>query len=187
MKKRVLVLLADGFEEIEAITSIDILRRAGIDVTVAGVDKALIKGSRGLVVKTDRRLSSYRGLPDAVLLPGGTPGVYNLAASKKVNDLILKAKDKGRIIAAICAAPSYVLAPTGVLRGKKATCYPGCENLLKGKAKYTNKKVVVDDNFITSQGPGTAFDFALTLVGKLRGSSIKETVRKKTLYGSGKK
>ncbi len=187
MKKKVLVLLADGFEEIEAVTSIDLLRRAGLDVTVAGVGKATVKGSRGIMVRTDKRLKSYKGLPDALVLPGGMPGVRNLSASKEVNELILKASSKGKVIAAICAAPSYVLAPTGVLKGKRAACYPGTEDLLKGKAKYSNKKVVVDGNLITSQGPGTAFDFALTLIDKLRGRSIKEKVRKKTLYGPGKK
>lgn len=187
MRKRVLVLLADGFEEIEAITSIDILRRAGLGVILAGVGKVTIKGSRDIVVKTDKEIDSYRGLPDAVVLPGGMPGVQNLAASKRANDLIKKAYKRGKIIAAICAAPSYVLAPTNILDGKRVTCYPGCENLLKNRAKFVDKRVVVDGNIITSRGPGTAFDFALALVEKLRGKSIKETVRKRTLYGSKKK
>ena len=182
MKKKVLVLLADGFEEIEAISTIDILRRAGLNVTVAGVGKVTIKGSRDVTVKADIELGSYKGLPDALVLPGGMPGVQNLAASKRVNDLIGKAYEKGKIVAAICAAPSYVLAPTDILKGRKATCYPGCEGLLKGRAEFVDKRVVVDGNIITSKGPGTAFDFALTLVEKLRGKSIKETVKKRTLY-----
>lgn len=188
MKKKALVLLADGFEEIEAITTIDILRRASLDVTVAGVGKVPIKGSRGVTVRADMELGSYKGLPDAVVLPGGMPGVQNLAASKRANDLIARVYERSKIVAAICAAPSYVLAPTGILRGKKATCYPGCENLLvEGKAKFVDKRVVIDGNVITSQGPGTAFDFALTLVEKLRGKSVKEMVRKKALYECRKK
>jgi len=187
MKRKVLVLLADGFEEIEAITSIDVLRRAGLSVTVAGVGKKTVRGSRGVTVKTDIRLSLNRALPDAVLLPGGMPGVQNLSASREVNKLIVKAANNGKVIAAICAAPSHILVPTGVLDGKKATCYPGCEGLLKGRARYVDKKVVTDGDFITSQGPGTAFDFALTLVGRLRGSSVEKAVRKKILYGSSKK
>ena len=182
MKKRVFVLLADGFEEIEAITCIDILRRAELDVTVVGIGKSDIKGSREVEIKADTEIGSCKDSPDAIVLPGGMPGVNNLAASRDVNDLINKAYKKGKIIAAICAAPSYVLAPTGIIRDKGVTCYPGCEDMLKDKAKFVDKKLVVDGNIITSQGPGTAFDFALKIVEVLAGESVKETVRKKTLY-----
>lgn len=187
MRKKVVVLVADGFEEIEGVTTIDILRRAGLDVTVAGVGKLIIKGSRGITVKADVKLSSYKGLPDAIVLPGGMPGVQNLARSGRVNNLILEAYKERRIIAAICAAPSYVLAPIGILNGKRATCYPGCEGLLKRRAKFIKRNVVVDGTIITSKGPGTAFDFALMLVEKLRGRSISEAVRKKILYERAKK
>jgi 4-methyl-5(b-hydroxyethyl)-thiazole monophosphate biosynthesis len=182
MKKRVVVLLADGFEEIEAITSIDVLRRAGLNVKVAGVGKTIVKGAHGIPVKTDIKIGSYRTIPDAVVIPGGMPGVKNLSASRKVTDLIHKTYKKGKLVAAICAAPSYVLAPTDLLIGKKATCYPGCEDRLKGKAKFVNKRVVFDGNIITSKGPGTAFDFALKIVEELKGKSTKEEVRKKILY-----
>jgi 4-methyl-5(b-hydroxyethyl)-thiazole monophosphate biosynthesis len=182
MKKKVLILLADGFEEIEAITTVDILRRADLEVTTAGVGKPNVTGAHGLEVKSDSEIGSCKDVPDAIVLPGGMPGVNNLAASKDVNDLIKKAHEGGKIIAAICAAPSYVLAPTGVIDGKEVTCYPGCEDLLKGKAKFVDKKVVVDGNIITSKGPGTASDFALKIVETLMGESAKEEVRNRTLY-----
>lgn len=182
MRKKVLVLLAEGFEEIEAIVSIDILRRAGLDVTVAGVGDVIVKGSRNIVVKADMEIGSYKGLPDALVLPGGAQGVSNLSRSKIVKDLINKTYKNGKIIAAICAAPSIVLGPMNILKGKKATCYPSDASILRDKAKYVDKNVVVDGNIITSKGPGTTFDFALKLVEVLAGKSVKETVRKKTLY-----
>jgi len=182
MKKRVLVLLADGFEEIEAITSIDILRRAGLNVVVAGVGKVLVKGSHDISVKADVEVGSYNRSPDAIVIPGGMPGALNLSASKKVNSLIVKAHKEGKVIAAICAAPGFVLAPAGILKGRKATCYPGCEDMLEDKAQFVDEKVVVDGNIITSKGPGTAFDFALKLVEVLVGKTAKEAVRKKMLY-----
>ena len=182
MKKKVLVLLAEGFEEIEAITTIDILRRAEMDVEVAGVGGALIKGAHGISVKTDSELGAGKSLPDALVLPGGMPGVNNLAASKQANDLVKEANKKGKLVAAICAAPSYVLAPTGILNGKKSTCYPGSEGLLKGKAEFVDKKVVVDGNIVTSKGPGTASDFALKIVEILAGESTRKEVGKQTLY-----
>lgn len=182
MKKSVLVLLADGFEEIEAITVIDILRRGRLDVKIAGVGKPVIKGAHDVTIKADIEISACKDVPDAIVLPGGMPGVNNLSASGETNDLIKRTYEKGGIVAAICAAPSYVLAPTGILRGKKATCYPGCEDLLKGKATFVDKKVVIDGNIITSKGPGTAFDFALKIVEMLIGESTKEEIKKKTLF-----
>ncbi|MBN1871098.1 MAG: DJ-1/PfpI family protein [Candidatus Omnitrophica bacterium] len=183
MKKRVLIILAEGFEEIEAVTSIDIMRRAGLDVTIAGLGKELILGSRGLSVKADMPLDSYKGTPDAVVLPGGLKGVQNLAASDKVKDIIESVHKTGNIIAAICAAPAYVLAPMGLLNGKSATCYPSESDKVKDIAKYKDQNVVVDGNIITSKGPGTAFDFALKVVEVLRDGTVKENVRKATLYG----
>ena len=183
MKKKVLVLLADGFEEIEAITCIDILRRAELGVTVAGVGGVVVKGAHNVAVKTDMKVGSYKKLPDAIVLPGGMPGVENLSASRKVNALIKKAYKKGKIIAAICAAPAYVLAPAKILEGKKATCYPGCEGMLRdNRARFVNKRVVIDGNIITSKGPGTAFGFALKLVEILAGKKTERVVRKKSLY-----
>lgn len=181
--KKVLVLLANGFEEIEAITCIDILRRAGLSVTVAGVGGITVRGAHDLVIKTDMKVASYNKLPDAIVLPGGMPGVKNLSASRKVNALVKEAYKKGKIIAAICAAPAYVLASTKILEGKKATCYPGCESMLRDhRVRFVNKKVVVDANIITSKGPGTAFEFALKLARILAGKKRERIVRKKTLY-----
>lgn len=180
--KKVVVILADGFEEIEAVTSIDILRRADLDVTLAGVGRRSINGAHDIEIETDMEISQYRGIPDALVLPGGVPGVNNLAGSGKVNKLIRKTFEKGNIIAAICAAPAYVLGPAGVLKDKKATGYPGSEGLLRKKARFVDRNVVCDGNIITSKGPGTAAHFALKLVEVLAGKAAARSVKKKTLY-----
>ncbi|PIU39866.1 MAG: DJ-1 family protein, partial [Candidatus Omnitrophica bacterium CG07_land_8_20_14_0_80_50_8] len=127
MKKTALIVLADGFEEIEAVTPIDVLRRAGIEVIVAGVGKREVTGAHDITVETDLMLEQYQGIPDAVVLPGGMPGAANLNQSEALKDLLQKMKRAGKIIAAICASPAVVLAPNGILEGKKATCYPGFE------------------------------------------------------------
>ena len=181
-KKKVAVLLAEGFEEIEAVTNIDILKRAGLQVTIVGVGGSIIKGAHEVALKVDIEISNYKDLPDALMLPGGMPGVQNLSGSKDVNKLIKECNKKGKLIAAICAAPSHVLLPTGIIQGKKVTCYPGCEDLLKGKATFVEEKVCVDGNIITSRGPGTAFDFALKIVEILLGEDIKKEIKEKTLY-----
>ncbi|MFH0839558.1 MAG: DJ-1 family glyoxalase III [Candidatus Omnitrophota bacterium] len=182
MKKKIAVLLADGFEEIEAVNVIDVLRRAGLDVAIVGVGASVIKGSRGINIKPDIDIASYNDLPDAIVLPGGMGGVQNLAATPKVSSLIKELNQKGKVIAAICAAPPYVLLPLGILEGKKATCYPGCgekfgKNIIRGEGN-----VVIDGNIITSKGPGTAMEFALALVEVLCGKNVKDTVSKNLLY-----
>ncbi len=182
MKKKVLVLLADGFEEIETITCIDLLRRAALDVKAVSITgEVLIKGSRDITVETDIKISDIEELPDAIVLPGGAEGAENLAKSKEVIDLIEKCFDEKKIIAAICAAPAVVLSKSKVLDNKKATCYPGLEEKFKDKTTYIDKGVVVDDNVITSQGPGTAAYFALEIIRQLRGENVTDAVRKKAL------
>src|SRR3989338_6736985 len=156
MKKKVAVLLANGFEEIEAITPVDVLRRAGVEVTIVGVSGLVIKGSRGINIKADIDIVSYSDSPDAVVLPGGMGGVQNLSATQKASLIKKKIKKKGKIIAAICAAPAHVLLPLGILEGKKATCYPGCEEKFGKNTTYSKEDVVQDGNIITSRGPATA-------------------------------
>lgn len=178
MTKKVLVLLAEGFEEIEAVTVIDVLRRAGIKTVSAGIDKKLVKGSRGIIIETDCCLLSNAPLDfDAIALPGGTKGAQNLAASKIVNDLILKTNKENKLICAICAAPALVLAPLGILNNKSATCYPEMEENFDKTTKHQAKNVVIDENIITSRGPSTAMEFALTIVETLCGKEIKDKVK----------
>ena len=168
MKKTVLIVLAEGFEEIEAVTPIDVFRRAGFEVTVAGEGSSVVEGAHGIRISTDILMSDFHGLPDAVVLPGGMPGAENLAKSKILSDLLSKMSKENRWIAAICAAPAKVLAPLGLLKGKKATCYPGYEKELTASgAIFSTDRVVVDGQVITSRGPGTALEFSLEFVRNL--------------------
>lgn len=167
MKKTVLVVLADGFEEIEAITPIDVLRRAGLEVLVAGVGKRQIEGAHGIKVEADIELEKYTGTPDAVVLPGGLPGADNLKKSRAVSELLARMKKADKIIGAICAAPARVLVPSGMLDGKKATCYPGFEGEFTSKTTFMPDRVVRDGQVITSRGPGSALEFSLELVRNL--------------------
>ena len=161
-------MLADGFEEIEAITPIDILRRSGAEVTVAGVGKRSITGSHGIKVEADTLLEDYKEIPDAVVLPGGMPGAENLRKSKALEILLKKMKESDKVIGAICASPAVVLSGHGLLHGKKATCYPGFEGQLHSSViQKTAERVVVDGKITTSKGPGTALEFALELVSQL--------------------
>ena len=174
MAKKVVVVLAEGFEEIEAITPIDILRRAGLEVTVAGLGARDVAGAHGLKVQADVILEQYHDMPDAIVLPGGLPGAENLANSKVLENLIRKMDQAGKLIGAICAAPSLVLARKGFLENRKATCYPGFEKNFGGKTTFLPDRVVRDGNVTTSRGPGSAIEFALELVGQLAGPEKAE-------------
>ncbi len=175
MKKTVLVALADGFEEIEAVTPIDILRRAGLEVLVAGVGKQELTGSNGIRIRADIELEKYAGpLPDAIVLPGGAQGASNLAASQAVSALLGRMRDQGRLVAAICAAPAVVLAKSGLLEGKTATCYPGYEKNFGPGITFSPERVVTDGRVITSRGPGSAMEFALEIVRDLVDSATAE-------------
>ena len=181
MPKTAVVILAEGFEEIEAIAPIDVLRRAGVRVTIAGATDLRVKSSRKIGVEAEILLKDLWEIPDAVILPGGLPGATNLAKSAEVTVLIKKMNESGKIVAAICAAPAVVLAPLGILDGKKATCYPGCESDFSNTTVYSKERVVVDGNIITSQGPGTALEFALVIAERLVGQELADTVRGKML------
>jgi 4-methyl-5(b-hydroxyethyl)-thiazole monophosphate biosynthesis len=162
---KALVLMAQGFEEMELSSIVDILRRGNISVTIAGLSSGLITGSRGIKIQPDVLLDSIDELFDIIILPGGSPGYINLGNDKRVLDLVNRYYSEGKIVAAICAAPS-VLAKAGILEKKKATIFNGMEDLLKN-AKYVNQTVVEDQNIITSQGPGTSIEFALTILLRL--------------------
>ena len=165
--KKVLVILADGFEEMEALSPIDLLRRAGASVTVAGLGKTEITSSRKVKVLCDKLLSETDiDNWDAVVLPGGMPGATNLAASEDVKKRILSTYSAGKFVCAICASPAVVLAPLGIIDGKKAVCYPGMEKGLD-KIKFCADKVLRTDNIITARGAGCALEFGLEIVSAL--------------------
>ena len=182
MKKQAVIILAKGFEEVEALTPMDILRRCGVNVTIAGLGSELVEGAHGTSVKADIVFEKYEASPDAVILPGGMPGAENLASSTKVKGLISNLNSGKKIVAAICASPALVLAPTGILKGKKATCYPGMEKSFLSNVKFSDSEVVQDGNIITSRGPATAFAFGLKIAENLVGKSTADMVGKQMLY-----
>ena len=175
---RVLVPLAEGSEELEAVTVIDLLRRAGIEVVSAGLETGAITASRGVVLIPDATLEEIFDQDfDMVVLPGGGPGAEHLGADGRLIALLQRMAAKGRITAAICAAPK-VLAKAGILEGKQATSYPGAlASIGGGGATLCDDPVVVDGTVITSRGPGTAMDFALQLIETLAGQSTRDQVQ----------
>ncbi len=175
-----LVLMAEGFEEIELTSIVDILRRGGVTVTIAGLKDGITTGARRMKIQPDARLDSIRELYDIMILPGGSPGYINLGNDRRVLDLVNRYNSGGKIVAAICAAPS-VLAKAGILAGRKATIFRGMESELKN-AKYIDEPVVDDGNIITSQGPGTAMEFALALLKRLTDEKKAGEVKEKLMY-----
>ena len=167
--KTIFVFLADGFEEIEALTPVDILRRAGLSVkTVSVMDEQVVAGAHGVPVLADVMFDEVNAEDaEMILLPGGLPGATNLDAHQGLSQMILDFAKEEKPLAAICAAP-LVFGNRGLLEGKKATCYPGFETYLKG-AQYTAALVEKDGNFITGKGPGAAMDFAFAIVEKYCG------------------
>lgn len=167
--KRVLVPIAPGFEEIEAVTVIDVLRRAGVEVTVAGTESGPIEGSRGIRLLPDKPLGEVKSEEfEMVVLPGGTQGVENLRKHPRLLPLVGEFFSQGKPVGAICAAPS-LLASAGLLRGKKATSHPSVREKVAESATYSENRVVVDGKLVTSRGPGTSMEFALALVEILAG------------------
>ena len=165
---RVAVILADGFEEVEAIAVIDVLRRAGIDTVIAGLHGGAVSSGRNVMIVPDAVIDAIRADDfDMIVLPGGQPGADNLNADARVKELVKNFSLKGKLTGAICAAP-YVLANAGVLAGKHATSYPTYKDRLGG-AVYEEMPVVVDGTVLTSRGAGTALDFGLAIVEKLAG------------------
>jgi len=179
--KKVLVVMAPGFEEIETITVVDILRRAGARVTLAATVSGDIQGSRGVRVLPDATLDqlSDEEIFDLIVLPGGQPGTDNLAKNATVRTHLLRMAEDNRLIAAICAAP-MVLEQAGLLKGRAVTSHPSVSDKLSS-GRYLESRVVVDGNIITSRAPGTAMEFALVLVEALFDSSRVETVNKGVL------
>ena len=200
MPKKIVALLAEGFEEVEAVTPIDYLRRAGVEVTVAaagrkaGEKNPLVRGSHGIAVMADTSLADLikmkKTVPaewDGVVIPGGLPGADNLAASKEAGAFIMEMAREGKLICAICAAPARVLSPLGLLAGKQFTCFPGEEERViaagsaSAGAKWKQDRVVIDGNFITSRGAGTAGEFACAIIGKLLGEAEAKKLAERVL------
>ena len=167
--KKIAIFFAEGYEEIEALTVVDLCRRAGIWVDMVSVTDSLqVTGAHGIPVVADKMFADI-DLDNAemLLLPGGLPGATNLDAHQGLSDMIMSFASEGKPLAAICAAP-LVFGNRGLLQGKKATCYPGFESYLAG-AEYTAALVETDGNFITAKGPGAAMDFAFAIVEKYCG------------------
>jgi 4-methyl-5(b-hydroxyethyl)-thiazole monophosphate biosynthesis len=174
---RVLVPLAQGCEELEAVTITDLLTRAGIEVVTAGLDAQPVKASRGVTLVPDTTLDKVMDEEfDMMVLPGGLPGADHLNADPRIHELLKRLNQAGRYTAAICAAPK-VLAAAGLLEGRRATSYPGVLDKMElPRVDVQLERVIIDDRVITSRGPGTAMDFALELIEKLSGREVRDRV-----------
>lgn len=178
--KKVILFFAEGTEEIEALTAVDILRRAGAQVTVAGVGATMLAGSHGIVIQADASVQTLREEEyDMAVVPGGMPGTRHLDASPDVDSILASTWKRGGLLCAICAAP-MILGKRGYLQGKRAICYPGFESYLEG-AILSEEKVCRDGNVITGAGAGVALAFALKLVEALFGTEQAEALRASVL------
>jgi len=180
---KVYVMFADGFEEIEALAVIDVLRRGGVDTVMVSVKRDnVVLSARNIPVVADTTLEKIEvSSEDMIVLPGGGKGVEGLYESEPLKKLLTAHNDSKGLIAAVCAGPT-IPGRMGLLRGITATCYPGCEEDLKG-AIISQDNVVVDQNFITSRGPGTALEFSFKLLELIKGREIKDRVSKGMLFG----
>lgn len=175
------VLLAEGFEEVEALAPVDILRRGNIDVKTAGIGGDNVCGAHNIYVKADMKIEDIDvATVDGIVLPGGMPGTLNLQKDATVNKLIKHCNDNKLLICAICAAP-MILGELGLLEEKNATCYPGFEEHLKG-ATLGENSVEVADNFITGKGPGASFEFGKAIVNYIKGEGVGENILSQMQY-----
>lgn len=175
---KVLVPLADGFEDIEAVTIIDVLRRAGIEVETAGLTGSIVTSKCGIRMHVDNRIVDMDTLKhDGIIIPGGSDSVATLMKSEKLRTIVRLLNDNGKMMAAICAGP-LLFADLGILDDKRATIYPGLEKKLD---RPRDDKVVIDGNIITSQGPGTAIDFSLAIVQNLLGKPTANKLKKQLI------
>lgn len=180
MGKTVLVTLAPGFEEIEALTVVDILRRGNVDVILAGTVEGPIQGRSQIKVLADCHIKTVNPEKlDMIILPGGQPGTNNLKENSDVKNIIKVMRKNNKYTAAICAAP-IVLSAIGLLRDKNVTSYPGFESQIESK-NYLDERVVIDGDIITSRAPGTAMEFSLTLLELLEGKEVMEKIKNAVL------
>ena len=172
------VFLADGFETVEALAPVDVMRRAGLEVaTVSITEEKRVASKQGIPVLADITIDEVNeNDAEMLMLPGGLPGADNLFANEKLKKMLLSANEKGKYVAAICAAP-YILGQLGILKGKKATCYPGFEDKLIG-AEATGERVVLDKNVLTGIGMGAAVEFGLEAVSIFAGEEAKDKISK---------
>jgi len=180
--KKVFIFLAEGFEETEAVATIDVMLRGKLDVTIVSITTDfLVVGAHGIMISADTMFETTDfSKGDMLVLPGGMPGASNLNAHQGLKNLLLQYAKEGKKLAAICAAP-LVLGGLDLLQGKKATAYPGFESALKG-AEYVKASVVKDGNIITGRGPGYAFDFGLAIVEELQGKAKADEVAAGLLF-----
>lgn len=179
---KALIFLAPGYEEVEMLTVVDMLRRAEIQIDMISITDTLeVTSSHNVTIKADHLFADADfGSTDMLILPGGMPGTTNLLAFKPLTDKLIEFNDSGKYVAAVCAAPS-VLGALGILNNKKATCYPGFEEKLTG-AEYTKQPVVTDGNVITSRGMGTCIEFAGAIITVLLNADKAEDIKTKIIY-----
>ncbi|AXX93630.1 DJ-1 family protein [Malaciobacter molluscorum LMG 25693] len=176
---KVIIPISEGFEEIEAISIIDVLRRANIEVTIASLEELQTKGAHNIKIIADKKIEDINADEfDMIVLPGGLPNAFNLAENNKIQNLLKEFKNKNKYIGAICAAP-YALHKADVLNNN-FTCYPSFEEKIRLEGYHTDN-IVVDDKVITSRGPATAMEFALEIVDILEGKNSYEKVTKELL------
>jgi len=183
------LLLAEGFEEVEAITPADFLRRAGVDLRLVGVTDRVVAGSHGIRVTADTTLAELGAEAnqgdqeiEGIIVPGGMPGAANIAASEDALSLVRRLFAAHKLVAAICAAPAVVLTAAGVVKDRKVTCFPGFEERFEGTgARFVPERVVEDRNLITSRGAGTAAEFAVRLIERIVGREEALEIHRRTL------
>jgi len=185
MTLSVIVALAEGFEEIEAVTPTDILRRAGLNVATAGLSGQTVTGAHGIVLAADQTWNDVASsTPNVLVLPGGMPGSKNLGKHQELRQMAERVDAAGGWLAALCAAPAFTLAAWGRLSGRRATCYPGCELQFPDDAKYEKQPVVVDGHIVTACGPGVAHDFSFTLIELLLNAETADRLRIQMQYAA---
>ena len=177
-----LIFVAEGHEEVEMLTVVDMVRRAGISIDMVSIsDSYEVTSSHNVTLKTDKLIGEADfDEAEMIILPGGIPGTPNLLACKTLTDKIVEFNEKDKLLAAVCAAPT-ILAKLGILDGRKATCYPSKTEELTG-AEYIKQPVVIDGNIITSRGMGTCIDFAGEIITKLKDKATADTVKEKIIY-----
>lgn len=182
MPKKVLVVLAEGFEEVEALTPVDFLLRAGAQVTLAGLGAKTVSGSHKISVNCECTLDQTPASGwDAIVLPGGMPGATNLASSPLVTERIMNTFNEGKLVCAICASPAVVLAPLGILKDRRAVCYPGMDREAP-EVQFYSSKVLTDKNVVTARGAGCAAEFAFEIISALYGREKADSVAFKVVY-----
>ena len=177
----VAIFFAQGFEETEAIMTVDLLKRAGCHVKMIGLNEEIVIGAHDISVKMDVLFKDWDKQADCFILPGGLPGTKNLAGSDELKELIIQKAKQGSLICAICAAPAYTLEAWGLLKNKKATGYPSTKDCFK-QSEYMGEKVVVDGNIITSQAIGTLFEFNFAIVEALFGKEKVKELKERIIY-----